>query len=913
MVGTGYVKAGVQELHKLLKDDDMWIKSFPEGGGGRDVLDEDKYQKAFPGSSKRNRIMRSWTTESSRAVVKQLHAASPMIATRKFLISGFSISIDGHTTTSNTCGSVITLVLRMLVEGNQSLQERGQQAMESITEAINQTVERVNDEFACPALFPWNSDLNVIKDPAPFADEFSQRKYDLLLANPAPFRKFPDEFLCWVGLSRHYPLDEETYPTFLDSRNDGLFCFHSATTGRIVPLLPIAPSRPEGELEAIVDRLFDGSGSDDHGESAEGGNIVSEQVETVIEDAPVKKVRRQKKRKAVVEDVSAEYVIGRTILRKGTIRRICYRKSQAVLDSLLADARLNVEIGVSPIPTMPFITSYVSVTPDSSHHSSTHPADTEVDSHVRSPTVSVPVMTQATTTTTVLNPIAVAQEKPVSPSPFLTGSHSTGGASPSARGFTDLTGSEFVVGGFRTVVNPDADLQKVYVPKWNVTNGSGVDTATDCRENVDELAPPRFFAVVRNMEHDQLFIEFNIGTARQVCLSVEVRTRAEFNIRERRRLSAKCKEQESLLVQTNEENASLKEQLLLKEAEAIRLRGQAYAFEAMEKSLREEVKLLRERSLALEKKRDSFVAASQAVVADKECEVATLNSTITSVQGRNDVLLDQVHQLESSCSNLRKEITDADLVAAVLHLEETFCHHLLTAVASRRWLLDHGMKLVVVKCLNSPEYLSALGTFEPGRRSAYNPSADADYDAAMQQFRDVSFSLLLELKSRKDASIEEVMDILRLEGSLAELLGMGDLQPSVDQLMVPIYHPEDPVAVGSTSLSFSLDVLNQRVERIRGNLAANRSALLGVFSPLTDPLSSIVLTGGEAVPENIPAVPENVSEPASTTTTLRTTLAMPSSTTPLFVEDYDISDTDVAYGSMVCHPDFEREAADAIL
>ncbi|GKF14318.1 hypothetical protein Tco_0055780, partial [Tanacetum coccineum] len=59
------------------------------------------------------------------------------------LISGFAISSHGHTTTSNTCGSVITLVLRMLVEGNQSLQETGQQAMESITEAINQTVERV--------------------------------------------------------------------------------------------------------------------------------------------------------------------------------------------------------------------------------------------------------------------------------------------------------------------------------------------------------------------------------------------------------------------------------------------------------------------------------------------------------------------------------------------------------------------------------------------------------------------------------------------------------------------------------------------------------------------------------------------------------------------------------------------------
>ncbi|GJU14571.1 homeobox-leucine zipper protein ROC8 [Tanacetum coccineum] len=85
MVGTGYVKAGVEELHKLLKDDDMWIKSSEEEGG-RDVLDEDKYQKAFPRCSKRNRI-----------VVKQLHAASPMIATRKFLVHRKCLQIDQGT------------------------------------------------------------------------------------------------------------------------------------------------------------------------------------------------------------------------------------------------------------------------------------------------------------------------------------------------------------------------------------------------------------------------------------------------------------------------------------------------------------------------------------------------------------------------------------------------------------------------------------------------------------------------------------------------------------------------------------------------------------------------------------------------------------------------------------------------
>ncbi|GJZ45573.1 hypothetical protein Tco_0593169 [Tanacetum coccineum] len=66
------------------------------------------------------------------------------------LISGFSISTDGHTTATNTGGSVITLVWRMLVDGNQPLQEKRQQSIQSITFAINKTVERVKEALEKP-------------------------------------------------------------------------------------------------------------------------------------------------------------------------------------------------------------------------------------------------------------------------------------------------------------------------------------------------------------------------------------------------------------------------------------------------------------------------------------------------------------------------------------------------------------------------------------------------------------------------------------------------------------------------------------------------------------------------------------------------------------------------------------------
>ncbi|GKF72525.1 hypothetical protein Tco_0208639, partial [Tanacetum coccineum] len=44
------------------------------------------------------------------------------------------------------------------------------------------------------------------------------------------------------------------------------------------------------------------------------------------------------------------------------------------------------------------------------------------------------------------------------------GDSSGGGANHTVGGFSDLTGSDFIVGGIRTVISPDVDLQKVYVP-----------------------------------------------------------------------------------------------------------------------------------------------------------------------------------------------------------------------------------------------------------------------------------------------------------------------------------------------------------------------------------------------------------------------------------------------------------------
>ncbi|GJV38542.1 hypothetical protein Tco_1411019 [Tanacetum coccineum] len=589
----------------------------------------------------------------------------------------------------------------------------------------------------------------------------------------------------------------------------------------------------------------------------------------------------------------------------------------------------NVEVRGEPIPTLPFVTSSVSATPeredevhadfatglnlrtivasqrfvislDFSHHSGANIAKAEVDSFARP---FFPLMTVATTVTFTVDPTTTVKEKFVESSVF-GGDSSGGGADHTVCGFSDLTGGDFIVGGIRTIISPDTDLQKVYVPQLRVTNGSRLDDDRTCREMVDEFAPPKFFASIRGMKHDQLFTEFNVGAARQISLSAEVRMRVEYNIRERKRLNYVVEEKNSLLKAKDVEIENLKAHLLVNEAEAteaIRLRTEASKVEVVEKSLRDEVNVLKEQNAALEQESTDLgvkVADLTASVKVREQEVADLDAQVAFAKSQIDNLAGRVHELETSSAGLQEKVTAyencmskleefhdehirvmndkfeklyVDFVEMALHLEEKLYPHLLTTITGRRWLLTYGVKLAIVKCLHSPEYLSALRAVisraikngmqdglaagitygQVGRVltdiSAFNPFAKSDYISALQELQDVN--------SNKDASIETLMNILRLDEPLAERLGLDESQPHVDQLLVPIHHSPDRTVIDATSLLFSLDVSHNRVQKIRDNIANHRSVIRDVFVPLVEHLSSAALKGTKGTFGTAPRLP----------------------------------------------------------
>nr|GEW01005.1 hypothetical protein [Tanacetum cinerariifolium] len=679
------------------------------------------------------------------------------------------------------------------------------------------------DSFACSASFSWHTGKNVFRYPFLKSTKFNTDHYAILVEHPAPFWKFLEPFLCLVGMSRYYTLDEDTYPSFLHDDGMGGFADHTkvkvgererlerevklldSTVRRVVLLLSITPARVDSELEASVDRLFDEGGSADEEDFATGGD---QEIETELvmgvrivadENVVAEKPKRPRKKRQAVTDASA----------------------------LLASSMLNVEADVQAVATLPLVTSSVFVTLE---HESGVPTDSIAGLNLRTIGASqrsagvLPVMTEAVITSHVVN----APSVPVSKS-------------------------------------DDYDVS---------------------REFVDHLAPPALFSQIREMDYHNLFTEFNVRTARQACLNAEVRMQTEYCLSERKRLESECEKQADLLKVRVEEVKNLKVQLLLKEteaAEAARLCVHVAA-KATKKMHVDEIDALKQRNVILENEKESLngkVVELQSSVSTKDLKLKDLNVDVSSLRSQKDSLVDQVHMLETTCFGLCDQVAklDVDVLEMALHLEEKFYPHLLTTISGWR-----GCKMYCRPVLTTKR----------------------------QRLCEVEFPLLGKLKSHKDASPVDVMNTLRLEGSLADALGMSGLQPDVEQLTLPIHCPEDQVVLGETSLSFALSVTHSRVERIRENVTAQRLALIGIWVPLVDPLSAKSLIGEASTSGSMSAA-------VVTTTTRSTTFAAVSSVPPITIEDYEIVGTDGpeddqgnGQGNVASFPtlEFEKEELD---
>ncbi|GKD91699.1 hypothetical protein Tco_1367206 [Tanacetum coccineum] len=313
--------------------------------------------------------------------------------------------------------------------------------------------------------------------------------------------KFPNPFLCFVGISRYYEFDDDVYPVFLTDDDEGQTPLLESTKGRVVPL-------------AGVDDQGD---QNDDVQDAGNQNDDVQDAKDEVSSTGIEKARGTRKKRKAVGGASGSTLPPKNLRAdhgSSGAGASTGGKSVAALQGLLERNTLHVEVGVTAVATLPFITSSVSLTqeregdgrkdyvtgpnlrtqhpaerfvisPDSYHHSSATTADDEVTSIVRSSAPPPPVLTATVATTA----IAGATSAPVYES----------GIGPVQRSI------------FRDFASPST---------------AGADVAGPSQPAGAELAPPGFFSQLRGIDYDRLFVEFNVRVARQACFSAEVRLRS---------------------------------------------------------------------------------------------------------------------------------------------------------------------------------------------------------------------------------------------------------------------------------------------------------------------------------------------------------------------------------------------------
>ncbi|GKB55625.1 hypothetical protein Tco_0911811 [Tanacetum coccineum] len=393
----------------------------------------------------------------------------------------------------------------------------------------------------------------------------------------------------------------------------------------------------------------------------------------------------------------------------------------------------------------------------------------------------------------------------------------------------------------------------------NMANDFVLDDPYVYRDLTDRLASPALFSQLQTMDYDQLYTEFNVGATRQVCLGAKVRMRAEHTLEQKDRFEDKCSEQTAFLSERDAEIAHLKD-----------LKERNFVLEGEKDALSEKVMTL-----------ESISALKETELAYLTAQVTQLTSELSGFQLSRDELSYKVASLESERDMLANQRSSLECafklfkgrMEAMQDEQATVLGNMAIGCAINKGIqddlkagVDHG---------KAGRDLSAI--------KAYDPSTEDKYIDSMNALGTVDFSLLSELKPKKDLTIVDLMDSLHLEGPLAEIPGAEDLQPSPAQLMLPIHRPEKNVVLGETSLSFSLQVIHSRVQMVKGEIKEKRLSLTDVIVPLAEPLSSKSLIG-----EASTSVALATAEPI---TTLSMTFASSGVVPPLSISDYQVLDT----------------------
>ncbi|GJT60483.1 hypothetical protein Tco_1004016 [Tanacetum coccineum] len=188
-------------------------------------------------------------------------------------------------------------------------------------------------------------------------------------------------------------------------------------------------------------------------------------------------------------------------------------------------------------------------------------------------------------------------------------------------------------------------------------------------------------------------------------------------------------------------------------------------------------------------RRDQRIATREKHIKDLEAQLeaeinmkkaAEVKNSEARVMGEEKIMaaFEVFKKHEDERVNARCVEMDARLDALSIDFDEELYPHMLTAIAGRRWVIGHRLRLAVMKYAESTELRQAFANVvsagiakgmseglkygvEHGKAGleltaveAYDPEADSKYVAALHDLKDLNYPLIDELEQLKDAPLD---------------------------------------------------------------------------------------------------------------------------------------------------------------
>nr|GEV35629.1 hypothetical protein [Tanacetum cinerariifolium] len=188
----------------------------------------------------------------------------------------------------------------------------------------------------------------------------------------------------------------------------------------------------------------------------------------------------------------------------------------------------------------------------------------------------------------------------------------------------------------------------------------------------------------------------------------------------------------------------------------------------------------------LEAEADMKVAAEAKNV---ELQVYTLKAQILG-EKRIKAAFEEFKKYEDDRVTSRCAEINARLDALSIDFDEELHPHMLTVITGRRWVIKHGLRLAVMKCVKSTELRQVFSNVVFAG-IAKGMSEGLKHGVEHGKAKDLKYPLVDQLEKLKDAPIDAIMASLFLESDSGEDAPqwIRELHPSSSQLKI-LVHPE---------------------------------------------------------------------------------------------------------------------------